>query len=192
MLDHIGTDTIETKRLMLRRFKFDDAENMFNNWAKDPENVKYLQWQAHHDIGETNKILIQWIRNYKNKNYYQWCITLKGSDEAIGSIGIVELFESKECGTIGYVLSKKYWNKGIMTEALQEVLNYLFKKVGFHRIQSMHDIDNPASGKVMLKNGMKYEETLRKYDKTNVSGWCDTPIYSIIKEEFLKRGDFLC
>lgn len=184
MLAHVGTNVIETERLMLRRFKIDDAEDMFNNWAKDPENVRYLQWQAHPDINETRKILTEWTKNYKNRNYYQWCITLKDKDEAIGSIGIVELMESKECCTIGYVLSKKYWNQGIMTEALRAVIEYLFKRVGFNRIQSMHDIDNPASGRVMIKSGMKYEGTLRKYDKTNVSGWCDTPIYSILKEEF--------
>ncbi len=188
MLNHVGTNIIETERLELRKFKPGDSENMFNNWAKDPENVKYLQWQAHPDINETRKILSEWVKNYKNKNYYQWCVTLKGTDEALGSIGIVELLEDKECCTIGYVLSKKYWNRGIMTEALKAVIDYLFTKVGFHRIQSMHDIDNPASGKVMMKCGMKYEGTLRKYDKTNVSRWCDTPIYSILKEEFLKRN----
>lgn len=187
MLNHIGTNIIETERLILRKFRVDDAENMFNNWAKDPENVKYLIWQAHKDISETRKVLSEWTEKYKNKSHYQWCITLKGSDEAIGDIGVRSLYEDKECAEMGYVLSKKHWGKGIMPEALGAVIDYLFTKVGFHRIQALHDIDNPASGKVMMKCGMKYEGTLRKYDKTNMGKWCDEPIYSIIKEEFLKE-----
>lgn len=187
MPNHIGTQVIETERLRLRRFRLDDAQNVFNNWAKDPENVRYLSWQAHSDVSETRKILSDWDKQYKNNNYYHWCVTLKGSDETIGDICVGELFESKECCEMGYVLSKKHWGKGIMTEALKAVIDYLFTKVGVHRIQALHHIDNPASGKVMVKSGMKYEGTLRKYDKTNMGDWCDLPIYSIIKEEFFNE-----
>ena len=76
MLTHVGTQSIETERLMLRRFKAEDVQQMFDNWAKDPENVKYLSWQAHKDIGETNKVISDWIEEYKNNNSYRWCIKL--------------------------------------------------------------------------------------------------------------------
>lgn len=87
------------------------------------------------------------------------------------------------CCEVGYVLSKFYWNQGIMTEALSAVINYLFKYVHFHRIQARYNIENPASGKVMKKCRMQYEGVLRESNKTNTGQWCDTVIYSILNGE---------
>ncbi len=183
MLNHIGTQNIETERLLLRKFKIKDADQMFDNWAKDPENVKYLSWQAHKDVKDTYKILNKWIDEYKNKNSYKWCITLKDTNEVIGSINVTEMIEIRSTCEIGYVISKKQWNKGIMTEALKAVIKYLFDKVKFNRIQLRHMVDNPASGKVMIKCGMKYEGVLRQYGLKNTGERCDTAIYSILKDE---------
>ena len=145
---------------------------MFDNWAKDPENVKYLSWQAHRSIDDTYKVLYEWIKEYKNKNSYRWCITLKDNNEV------------STC-EIGYVISKKYGNKGIMTETLRAVMNYLFNTVGFNRIQLRHMTENPVSGRVMVKCGMKYEGILRQYGVKNTGERCDTAIYSILKSDIL-------
>lgn len=184
MLNHIGTNKIETDRLLLRKVTIDDVDSIFNNWAKDPENVRYVNWKAHQSIEETKKIVSSWIDEYKSKNYYRWMIVLKATNEVIGGIDVVMLFENLECCEIGYILSKKYWNKGIMTEAFHEVLKYLFKKVGFHRIQAKHDVANPASGRVMVKNGLEHEGILRKICKNNNGTWVDAALYSIIGSEF--------
>lgn len=183
IINYIGTQNIETDRLLLRKFALKDAEPMFNNWAKDPENVKYLGWSAHKNIDETYKVLNEWLDNYIKNNYFKWCITLKEKDEAIGDISIILLLEKEACGEIGYVLSKKYWNNGIMTEALTAVISFLFEKANFHRIQARHEAPNVASGRVMLKSGMQFEGILRESTKTNKGIWCDTPMYSIIKSD---------
>lgn len=184
MSTHVGTQKIETERLTLRRFKVEDAENMFKNWASDPENVKHLSWSAHKNIEETKNILNEWIASYENKKSYNWAITLKETDEIIGGIDVILLLEHIDCCEIGYVLSKKYWNQGIMTEALKAVQNYLFEKANFNRIQARHDVDNPASGKVMIKAGMKFEGVLRQSDKKNTGELCDTAVYSVLKSDF--------
>ncbi len=93
------------------------------------------------------------------------------------------MIEIRSTCEIGYIISKKEWNKGIMTEALKAVIKYLFDKVNFNRIQLRHMVDNPASGKVMLKCGMKYEGVLRQYGLKNTGERCDTTIYSILKGE---------
>ncbi len=184
MLSHVGTQTIETPRIILRRFKIEDAEQMFNNWASDQIVTKYLSWGVHKDVSETKKIIDSWVGEYENKNFYHWCITIKPTGEAIGDISVVKMFEDTECCEIGYVLSRKFWNKGIMTEALHAVLKYLFEKVGFYRIQLRHDVNNIASGKVMLKNGLQREGLLRDADKTADGKWHDVVIYSILRDEF--------
>ena len=108
MLNHVGTQSIETEQLILRRFKIEYAQQMFDNWAKDPENVKYVSWRAHKNISETNEVLNAWVREYKNNNCYRWCITLKSTGEVIGSIDVVDIIETRATCEIGYVLSKKY------------------------------------------------------------------------------------
>ena len=57
---HTGTQTIATERLTLRRFTIEEAENMYYNWASDPEVTKYLTWQPHKSVEETTEILQQW------------------------------------------------------------------------------------------------------------------------------------
>ena len=152
MLNHIGTHPIETERLILRKVKLSDAEQIFENWAKDHENVKYFSWDAHKNSDETKKIISKQISEYSNLNYYRWIITLKENDDAIGRINVSDIIEDSECCEVTYILSKKFWNRGFMTEALHAVLDYLFNKVGFHRIQMYHDVDNLSSGRVMQKN----------------------------------------
>ncbi len=85
--------------------------------------------------------------------------------------------------TIGYCLGDEYWHKGIMTEAFMRVIRFLFEEVDVNRIKSTHDVNNPNSGKVMLKCGLKYEGTLRK-DEVNNTGVHDSAVYSILKEEY--------
>lgn len=71
-----------------------------------------------------------------------------------------------------------------MPEAGNAVLDYLFRTVGFHRAAATHDVDNPKSGRVMQKIGMKYEGTLRSAGVNN-RGICDVVCYAILSEDFL-------
>lgn len=71
-----------------------------------------------------------------------------------------------------------------MTEALGAVIKFLFTNVNFNRIQLRHATENPASGKVMLKCGLKFEGILRQYGFKNNGERCDSAIYSILREEF--------
>lgn len=181
MLSHKGTRTIVTDRLILRRFIPEDACNMFKNWANDSDVTKFLTWKPHGNIKVTNKIIGQWIDEYGNKNYYNWAIELKEIGEVIGNISVVNLYENYQSCEIGYCMSKKYWKKGIMTESLKAVIDYLFSEVGFNRIEARHDTNNIASGKVMIKSGMKYEGTLRQVKIR------DKEFYSLVVNAILKN-----
>ena len=171
-MNHIGTQTIETDRLILRKARPEDAQFMFNNWASDDEVTKYLMWQSHKSL----------IDNYKRPYYYDWLIELKELGEPIGSIGVVELKENVNAVHIGYCIGKKWWHKGITSEALSSLIDFFFNKVGAERIESRHDPRNVNSGKVMQKCGMKYEGTFRKADINN-QGVCDAAYYAILKSE---------
>ena len=185
MLKHIGTQKLETERLILRKFKEEDAVDMFNNWASDSEVTKYLTWPAHSSIEVSKQITKLWIADYSNIECYQWAIELKDIGEVIGRIGLVDIDNNNENCEIGYCMGKAFWGKGIMTEAFSELINFLFKEIGFQRITARHDVDNPASGQVMEKCGLKYEGTLRKILKNNKGILVNCKYYSILREEFL-------
>lgn len=183
MIAHKGTQTIETSRLILRRAILNDAEPMFRNWASDPEVTKYLTWPPHENVELTQKLLSGWIAEYEKDEYYHWMIVLKDLNEPIGSIiarGYDEQIESIE---IGYCIGKNWWHKGLMTEALHAVIEFLFTQVGVNRITSRHDPNNPHSGAVMRKCGMKYEGTGRQADRNN-QGICDAAYYAILRSDW--------
>ena len=101
-MKHLGTKTIETRRLVLRRFTLSDAEPMYRNWASDPEVTRYLLWPAHESEEETKGILKGWIAAYEKPEKYEWCIELKEIGEAIGSIGVVMVNEKVQSMEVGY------------------------------------------------------------------------------------------
>ena len=185
MLTHKGTQTIETPRLILRRAQIEDAELMFRNWANDADVTKYLTWPPHENLEVTKKLLASWVESYEEDDYYQWMIVLKEIGEPVGSISVVRQNDRVEEAEIGYCIGKRWWHQGIVSEALSAVIEYLFVEVGMNRVAARHDPNNPHSGGVMRKCGMKYEGTNRACDRNN-QGICDAAQYSILRGEWQK------
>lgn len=183
MLEHKGTKTIITDRLILRRFIESDAQDMFNNWANDDDVTRYLTWPTHKDVNVSKSVLTEWMNSYKNIEFYQWAITIKYNDEVIGSIGVVNLSNYHEHCEIGYCIGKSFWGQGIMTEALRGIISYLFDEVGFKRVEAIHHSQNIASGKVMKKAGMQYEGIKRKFHKNRDNIFVDCDSYAIISKD---------
>lgn len=182
-MKHLGTEYLETERLILRRFAIEDAGAMYKNWASDDEVTKYLMWPSHSNISVTQAVLNDWISSYSENDFYQWAIVLKeNGSEPIGSISVVSHNDDVGMVHIGYCIGRKWWHMGITSEALQCVIDFFFNEVGVRRIESRHDPRNPNSGAVMKKCGMQYEGTMRKSDRNN-QGICDACYYSILSGE---------
>ena len=181
-MNYIGTRKIETERLILRRFTVDDATAMYENWAKDPEVTKFLTWQPHENVDATRALLEDWIKHYEEGDTFNWAIQLKENGKVIGNISVVGLKEAAEAADIGYCMSRACWGRGIMPEALKAVMDYLFDKAGLNRVAACHDSNNPKSGRVMEKAGMKLEGTLRCAGHIN-QGICDEVWHSMIKAD---------
>jgi len=179
-LNHLVTKTIETNRLVLRRFTMEDAQAMYRNWAGDAEVTKYLMWPAHENAEVSRAVLEDWTGRYTKQDYYQWAITLReNGGEAIGSIGSVRQDDAVKMVHIGYCIGRKWWHLGITSEALRALIDYFFDEVGVNRIEARHDPRNPNSGMVMRKCGMRYEGTMRQADWNN-QGICDSAWYAIL------------
>ena len=189
MLTHKGTQTIETPRLILRKAVVEDAEPMFHNWATDPEVTKFLTWPIHDSISVTRKLLEGWVAAYEKDDYYHWMIVLKEIGEPIGSL-LVSTVGRAQSAHVGYCIGKRWWHQGIMPEALHAVMGFLFEEVGYHRIESRHDPNNPNSGRVMRKCGMQYEGTMHASDQNN-QGICDADYYAILRSDWKSPKHFM-
>jgi RimJ/RimL family protein N-acetyltransferase len=182
IMNNVGTKTIETERLILRRIKLSDAEDVFA-WANDNEVSRYVTWKPHKNMRVTKKYLLRCVLSYIRKDYYRWCIVLKETGRAIGTIGAHAENRRIKAIELGYVLLRSCWGKGIMTEAVKAVQDYLFDKAGYNRIAAKHAPENPASGKVMLKAGMQYEGIQRQGGKNNEGNLIDLACYAILKSD---------
>lgn len=181
-MEHLGTKTLETPRLLLRKFTMDDVQAVYNNWASDNEVTKYLMWPTHTNTAVTASVLQSWVDCYKNNDYYQWAIVLKEfGTEPIGNIAVVSWVDRMKKAQIGYCLGQQWWHQGIMTEALNAVIDFLINEIGMKRIEAYHDVRNIPSGAVMQKCGMVYEGTLRQSEWNN-QGVCDAAWYAILAE----------
>ena len=187
-MDHQGTVRIETDRLILRRFKMEDAEIMYRNWASNDEVTKYLTWPTHADVNVTRSVIEGWIQSYANPDFYNWAIVLKTIGEPIGSLSVVKYDEKTASAVIGWCMGKRWWGQRIMPEAARAILEYLFETVEFNRIAAKHDKNNSKSGRVMQKIGMIREGTLRASGKNN-QGIVDEVYYSILKDDYEKDHD---
>lgn len=185
-MEHKGTATLETPRLILRRFTVEDAEAVYKNWASDERVTKYLTWLAHANT-EVSREYMRWcVSGYEQSNFYQWGIVLKESGEPVGNISVVRLDEETDSAEIGYVLGHAFWGNGYMTEALVRVIGFLFDEAGAKRVCARHDVENLRSGRVMQKAGMHYEGTLRQSGR-NSRGIVDLAVYSILESEYNNR-----
>ena len=188
-MKHLGTRTITTERLILRKFTMDDAQAMYDNWASDHDVTKYLTKPRHESIEDTRTVLADWLCQYEDDGYYQWAIVFKEyGDEPVGNFVVAYKDDRIKMVHVGYCLGKRWWNMGITSEALQAVIDFFFREVRVNRIEARFDPRNPNSGKVMTRCGMSYEGTRREADMSNL-GLSDSVMYAILAREYAPTPD---
>ncbi len=157
-----------TARLTGRPPRLDDAEAAFQAYASDPEVTRYLSWKAYERVEPLRHFLGEAISKWeKSDGTYAWLLCLKGSDRPIGSIGVT-LGDGK--ALFGYVLAKKFWGRGLTTEALQCLVNWSLEQPAIGRAWAFCDAENPASARVMEKAGMVREGILRRWHQSPTLG----------------------
>ena len=180
-MKNLGTQTLETDRLTLRKFNSSDAPGMFYGWASDEKVTQYLSWNSHRSIEETQALIDNWIQRYDD-NCYNWAVELKSTHELIGNISAISISKRHHNCEIGYCYGSKYWNQGYATEALKAVIDYMLYDCEMHLVEAKHQSLNSASGKVMEKAGMTKDAVLkeRRYH-SETDSYCDLVCYSITK-----------
>lgn len=176
-------DEIETKRLLLRRLEMADARDLFA-YSRDEQVARYVLWEAQRHVAESRAYIKCMLRRYRAGDPASWAIVRKDENRVVGTIGYMWFQPENNAAEVGYSLARDCWNQGYMTEALKAVLRYSFEELAIHRIEAQHETENPASGAVMRKCGMRHEGTLRSR-LFNKGRYVDVELYSILREEYL-------
>ncbi|STO06926.1 GNAT family N-acetyltransferase [Exiguobacterium aurantiacum] len=177
---------LETERLRLRAFHLDDAEAMYP-YAKDDRVGPNAGWAPHRSIEETRAV----IRMFQ-ADQDVWAITLKETDEVIGTIGLHDRrpdpnIQHEAQREIGYVLNPTYWGQGYIPEAVRAMLRHGFEDLGLERIWCGHFDFNDQSRRVVEKCGFVFSFTtlqqLTRLDGRTVASL----VYVITKEDYMNR-----
>lgn len=170
------TKCIETNRLLLRPWRREDLED-FYDYAKDEEVGPRAGWEAHTSRDETKKILSHFI---KSQNIF--ALEEKATGKVIGSFGFHEILPSLKPyfmgyfgWEIGYVLNRNYWNIGLMTEALEAVIDVFFNTYEIDFFVCGHFEGNEGSKRVIKKTGFNYLVNINFRGQTAIN--YDTAIY---------------
>ena len=143
---------IETDRLILRSFEERDVPAIYRLLSDEEVNT-YLPWYPVKDMEEAKAFFETRMKGRK----YFFAVCLKENDEPIGYIDVGEA----DSFDLGYALRKEYWHQGIITEAGRAVIE-LLREEGFAYITATHDRNNPKSGAVMQRLGMKYHYSYKE------------------------------
>jgi len=184
-LKYKGTPQLETERLILRRLRSEDENDIFE-YASDEEVSRFVFWNTHRSIEDSRNFISFTLGRYDRDEAGEWGIVLKEEDKLIGTIGFTGFDARSRRAEIGYVLSRKYWGQGIMPEALNRLLEFAFTEMDLNRIECSYVSPNEKSGRVMQKVGMSYEGTAREKVFFKGRFW-DLKQYAILKSDWVKK-----
>lgn len=154
----MNTPTLETERLILKRFTEDDLEALYRILSDEEVNT-FLPWFPLKTMEETRSFFENQIKpKYSQPCAYHYAICLKTDGNPIGYVGV----SPNDSHDFGYGLCKEYWHRGIVTEAGKAVIKQL-QKDGIPYITATHDIHNPRSGAVMKRLGMQYQYSYEEH-----------------------------
>jgi ribosomal-protein-alanine N-acetyltransferase len=120
---------LETKQLVLRKITKNDVPDIFAN-ASDPEVTRYLRWGPHQSLMETENYVNEVLDQYHESRDGPWAIEHQRQKKVLGHIHLMEIEVQHRKAQVGFVLSKSYWNRGIVTEAWKKSLNTRLKNWG--------------------------------------------------------------
>ena len=172
----IATHNINTNRCVLRKFTLEDSYN-YHKIISDAETMRFIDWGPTKNLEETQEVIEKTCESYRVGQHLQWVVELRETQEIIGAIIVYEIFNDLSC-EIAYIIGREYWMKGYATEIIAGLTKYLFSS-GIKKVCAKHVLDNPASEKVLLKNGFCFVGIKEKIFRTKNGKYCDCACYEL-------------
>ncbi|WP_139487911.1 GNAT family N-acetyltransferase [Brevibacillus dissolubilis] len=178
--------TLETERFILREMTAEDAADLYS-YYNDPELTKFLDWFGPSSVEHAEELIAYWRQQFEEDTFMRFGIASKEDNKIIGTIPINPVrgpFRWRLPIVLGYELSREHWNKGIMTEALQAVIPYVFETLNNHRIIAEVVPDNHSSLRVLEKLGFEKEGYLKQhFYHDGLRTWSDVVTLALLKDK---------
>jgi ribosomal-protein-alanine N-acetyltransferase len=171
---------LDTKRLVLRRLLGTDANALFRILADD-EVTRYYDDASLTDVSQAGEQIEAWKNGYLHRRCIRWGITLKDEGALIGTCGYYGIHPWHMRASIGYELGSPFWRQGIMSEALNAIINLGFTDMNLNRIDALVMPENTPSIQLLEKIGFKNEGLLRAYENWGDKGFTDLYILSLLR-----------
>ena len=153
-------EVLHTERLTLRPPRPSDAAAIFHAYAADAEVARFVRWRPHTSVEETEQYVAACVAAWDSDSRFPWVMEL---GEGGGPLGMVELRVAGFKADVGYVLGRRFWGRGLATEALRPVVGWALAQPEIYRVWAVCDAENVASARVLEKAGMSREGVLRRY-----------------------------
>lgn len=177
--------TLTTERLALRWMTADDAPALYAMF-RDPEVTRYWSTPPWTDIAQAHAFIEQSLADCAGGTGLRFAITLRETDEFIGSIKLYDFFDQNRRCDIGYALLPSHWGKGYLAEAMTALLDYAFLDLNLNRIEADIDPRNDASARLLERMAFQKEGYMR--ERWIVNGEvCDTAFYGLLKRDWDAR-----
>ena len=184
-MNHCGTQTIETPRLLLRAFTEEDWVDMLKYWIADPRVQLEYGEPIYSAASEVEALLDKWVCGYKRCDFYRWAIVEKERNINIGQIAFCRVYPDCKTAEVEYCIGEKFWGKGYAPEALSAVIDFIFQNTDFSKLEAYHRMENTKSGRVLEKSVMHQTDTVQRFVREDVEPEGEV-CYCITKEVYLK------
>ncbi|MEE3343166.1 MAG: GNAT family N-acetyltransferase [Bacilli bacterium] len=184
-MKHLGTVTLESERLILRKCKESDYKDSYKYCCSDPELCRLQGFDVHKSDETTRRSFKEKEEQYKvDDMFYEWAIIRKKDNQFMGEIALVHYNEENNAIELGYHLGKVFRGQGYMQEALNRILSFAFEELDLNQVYALILNDNTSSSKVAKSNNLEYSTTIERYKDNVYKGPIDK--YEITKEKWFK------
>ena len=150
-----GTADLRTERLLLRRYRPEDAEDLYEYFGKDPAMSRYSGWNPYATPDMARETVERFIGSYDDPHFYGWAMEYENG--LVGTVGAYEYKDDKI--EVGLSVKRDCWGRGYAAEALKAALEYLTKNEGISCVTAWCAADNIGSMNAMEKAGMRLVKT---------------------------------
>jgi ribosomal-protein-alanine N-acetyltransferase len=173
-----------TERLCLRQLVETDAESVMAIRG-DYQVTRYNIGDAYTDIAQAVGLIDNIRRTFENESTLYWGITLRPANTVIGMIGYNYWNRIDHRGSVGFDLAREYWGRGIMPEALREILRFGFEQMGLNRVEADASVYNTQSQRTLQKVGFRQEGHLRE-QYHEADSYHDLLLFALLKRQFME------
>lgn len=174
---------LTTTDLVLRPPRMQDAVD-FHAYARDPLVARFVLWEPHTNLAQTRAALRGLIADNRLDSLHSMSLVRKTDGRMVGTIGLVARDWQNNSAEVGFSLARDCWGQGLMSQALLAYLHFAFTSLQLNRVEAQHDLNNPASGRVMEKAGMLREGLLK--ERLHYKGrYADIALYAALQKTWL-------